>query len=145
MTDRASTQLAHMLNDMATRVPGVEQVVLLSSDGLLLAMSPGLGRDDGDRFAAVAAGLLGIAVGASEPLAGGPVEEVVVQMRDKMLLVMRVNAEGVRDPLLAADRDVGTAGCDVGNVAYEMARFAQVSAPLLDASARLELQSALIR
>lgn len=138
MTDRASTQLAHMLNDMATRVPGVEQVVLLSSDGLLLAMSPGLGRDDGDRFAAVAAGLLGIAVGASEPLAGGPVEEVVVQMRDKMLLVMRVNAEGV----LAA---LGTAGCDVGNVAYEMARFAQVSAPLLDASARLELQSALIR
>lgn len=138
MTDRASTQLAHLLNDMATRVPGVEQVVLLSSDGLLLAMSPGLGRDDGDRFAAVAAGLLGIAMGASEPLAGGPVEEVVVQMRDKMLLVMRVNAEGV----LAA---LGTAGCDVGNVAYEMARFAQVSAPLLDASARLELQSALIR
>ena len=138
MTVRASTQLGQMLADMVTRAPGVEQVVMLSADGLLLAMSPGLSRDDGDRFAAVAAGLLGIAVGASGPLHGGPVEEVVVQMRDKLLLVMRINSEGV----LAA---LGTAGCDVAAIAYEMALFARTSAPLLDTTARLELQATLAR
>jgi predicted regulator of Ras-like GTPase activity (Roadblock/LC7/MglB family) len=127
-----------MLEDMARRAPGVEQAVMLSADGLLLAMSPGLGRDDGDRFAAVAAGLLGIAVGASGPLGGGPVEEVVVQMRDKLLVVMRINAEGVLATL-------GSAGCDVAAIAYEMAVFARTSASLLDAAARLDLQAALTR
>jgi predicted regulator of Ras-like GTPase activity (Roadblock/LC7/MglB family) len=138
MTVRASAQLGQMLADMARQAPGVEQAVMLSADGLLLAMSPGLGRDDGDRFAAVAAGLLGIAVGASGPLHGGPVEEVVVQMRDKLLLVMRINAEGV----LAA---LGTAGCDVATIAYEMALFARTSAPLLDTAARIDLQATLTR
>ena len=138
MTVRASTQLGQMLADMVTRATGVEQVVMLSADGLLLAMSPGISRDDGDRFAAVAAGLLGIAVGASGPLAGGPVEEVVVQMRDKLLVVMRINTEGV----LAA---LGTGGCDVAAIAYEMAMFARTSAPLLDTTARLELQATLTR
>jgi uncharacterized protein len=138
MTGRASSQLGQMLEDMARRAPGVEQAVMLSADGLLLAMSPGLGRDDGDRFAAVAAGLLGIAVGASGPLGGGPVEEVVVQMRDKLLVVMRINAEGVLATL-------GSAGCDVAAIAYEMAVFARTSASLLDAAARLDLQAALTR
>jgi uncharacterized protein len=138
MTGRASSQLGQMLEDMARRAPGVEQAVMLSADGLLLAMSPGLGRDDGDRFAAVAAGLLGIAVGASGPVSGGPVEEVVVQMRDKLLVVMRINAEGVLATL-------GSAGCDVAAIAYEMAVFARTSASLLDAAARLDLQAALTR
>jgi predicted regulator of Ras-like GTPase activity (Roadblock/LC7/MglB family) len=134
----ASAQLEQMLADMARQATGVDQAVILSSDGLLVAMSPGLTRDDGDRFAAVAAGLLGIAVGASGPLNGGPVEEVVVQMRDKLLLVMRINAETV----LAA---LAPAGCDVATIAYEMAVFARSSAPLLDAAARRDLQAALTR
>ncbi len=138
MTGRPSSRLGQMLEDMARQAPGVEQAVMLSADGLLLAMSAGLGRDDGDRFAAVAAGLLGIAVGASGPLNGGPVEEVVVQMQDKLLVVMRINADGVLATL-------GSSGCDVAAIAYEMALFARTSAPLLDAAARLDLQAALTR
>lgn len=138
MTGRPPSRLGQMLEDMARQAPGVEQAVMLSADGLLLAMSAGLGRDDGDRFAAVAAGLLGIAVGASGPLNGGPVEEVVVQMQDKLLVVMRINADGVLATL-------GSSGCDVAAIAYEMALFARTSAPLLDAAARLDLQAALTR
>lgn len=138
MPHPASTHLGQLLDATAERIVGVEQMVMLSADGLLLAMSSGLGRDEGDRFAAVAAGLLGIATGASGPLGGGPVEEVVVQMRDKLLLVMRINAEG----LVAA---LGQSGCDVASLAYEMAVFARTSAPLLDAEARLELQATLER
>jgi predicted regulator of Ras-like GTPase activity (Roadblock/LC7/MglB family) len=133
---QASFEISRMLAEMARRTPGVEQAVILSSDGLLLSRSEGIDRDSADRFAAVAAGLLGLAVGASGPLQGGPVEEVVVQMRDKMLLVMRINAEGVLATL-------GTPDCDVAGVAYEMAVLARTAAPLLDAAARSELQSVL--
>lgn len=133
---QVTAEIGQMLAGMARRTPGIEQAVILSSDGLLLAKSDGLGRDDADRFAAVAAGLLGIAVGASGPLRGGPVEEVVVQMRDRMLLVMRINAEAVLATL-------GTPDCDVAGVAYEMALLARTAAPLLDATARTELQAAL--
>ncbi|MGH9114119.1 MAG: roadblock/LC7 domain-containing protein [Acidimicrobiales bacterium] len=133
---QVSLEIGQMLAGMARHTPGVDQAVILSSDGLLLSMSEGLDRDNADRFSAVASGLLGIAVGASGPLGGGPVEEVVVQMRDKMLMVMRINAEGVLAVLGAPD-------CDVAAVAYEMALLSRTAAPILDANARVEMQAAL--
>ena len=47
------------------RVPGVSEAVVVSSDGLPMALSGGLDRDAADRFAAVASGLIGLAYGAA--------------------------------------------------------------------------------
>ena len=54
-----------LVQNFAERVPGVNEAVVVSSDGLPIATSAGLDRDAADRFAAVASGLIGLAYGAA--------------------------------------------------------------------------------
>jgi predicted regulator of Ras-like GTPase activity (Roadblock/LC7/MglB family) len=130
------TQLGALLSDMVMRVPHADKGVVVSSDGMLLAMSPGLDRASGDRLAAVASSLMGIATGASGPLRGGPVDEVVVQMRNSLCLITRVSEE-------ASVAVVASPRCDLAELAYEMELFANQSAPLVGRALQPELQAQL--
>ena len=69
-----------LVSNFVERVPGVQEATVVSSDGLLIALSDGLDRSSGDRLAAVSAGLLSIAKGGSAPIGGGRVHEVIVEM-----------------------------------------------------------------
>ena len=80
-----------LVSNFVERVPGVSEATVVSSDGLLIALSDGLDRSSADRLAAVAAGLLSIAKGGSTPIGGGRVHEVIVEMDNAMLFVMRVS------------------------------------------------------
>src|SRR4051812_50037901 len=60
-----------LVSNFVERVPGVKESTVVSSDGLLIALSDGLDRSSGDRLAAVSAGLLSIAKGGSTPIGGG--------------------------------------------------------------------------
>ena len=75
----------------------------MSSDGLLIALSEGLDRSSADRLAAVAAGLLSIAKGGAAPIGGGRVHEVIVEMDQAMLFVMRVSDTSVLAVTTTAD------------------------------------------
>ena len=79
-----------LVSNFVERVPGVKEATVVSSDGLLIALSDGLDRSSGDRLAAVSAGLISIAKGGSAPIGGGRVHEVIVEMDLAMLFVMRV-------------------------------------------------------
>ena len=46
-----------LVSNFVERVPGVQEATVVSSDGLLIALSDGLDRSSGDRLAAVSAGL----------------------------------------------------------------------------------------
>jgi predicted regulator of Ras-like GTPase activity (Roadblock/LC7/MglB family) len=127
-----------LVTSFADRVPGVTEAAVVSSDGLLIALSDGLDRSSGDRLAAVAAGLLSIAKGAAAPIGGGKVHEVIVEMDSAMLFVMRVSATSV----LAV---TATRPCDVGLVGYEMAVLVDRAAPALTPALVSELQTALPR
>ena len=83
-------------------------------DGLLIALSDGLDRIAADRLSAVAAGLHSIAKGASVPLNGGTVHEVIVEFEQAILFVMSISDASVL--AVYAKRP-----CDVGLVGYEMA------------------------
>ena len=102
-----------LVSNFVAGVPGVTQAAVVSSDGLLVAMSDGLDRIAADRLAAVAAGLQSIARGASVPLSGGAVHEVIVELERVILFVMSISATSVL--AVAAARP-----CDVGLVGYEM-------------------------
>ena len=52
-----------LVSNFVDGVPGVSEATVVSSDGLLIALSDGLDRSSGDRLAAVSAGLLSIAKG----------------------------------------------------------------------------------
>jgi predicted regulator of Ras-like GTPase activity (Roadblock/LC7/MglB family) len=127
-----------LVNNFVDRVPGVTEAVVVSSDGLPIAASMGLGRDGVDRFAAVSSGLIGLAYGAAGRFGGGAVTEVIVEMEHAFLFVT-----GISDGSLLSIK--ATSGCDVGMVAYEMAVLVEKTGAVLTPALRAELQAALPR
>jgi predicted regulator of Ras-like GTPase activity (Roadblock/LC7/MglB family) len=123
-----------LVSNFVERVPGVQEATVVSSDGLLIALSDGLDRSSGDRLAAVAAGLLSIAKGGSTPIGGGRVHEVIVEMDN----AMRVSDTSVLAATTARP-------CDVGLVGYEMAVLVEKCASALTPGLISELQTALPR
>jgi predicted regulator of Ras-like GTPase activity (Roadblock/LC7/MglB family) len=83
----AAQNLSWLLNSFVQRVPGVSEAIVLSADGLPMAVSDELDRDSAERFAAVASGLVGLAYGAAGRFGGGRVNEVIVEMEHAFLLV----------------------------------------------------------
>ncbi|TDB72238.1 roadblock/LC7 domain-containing protein [Micromonospora sp. KC723] len=112
--EAASADLAWLLDDLVGRVRQAENAVVLSVDGLVLAASQGLSRDDGDHLAAMAAGIQSLARGGAERFQGGPVRQTIIEMADRFLFV---TAAG-RGACLAV---LASGGADVGLIAYEMA------------------------
>ena len=109
-----ATDLGFLLTNLVERVPGVREAAVVSSDGLLIALSGNVDRATGDRLGAVAAGLLSVARGASTPMQAGGVHEIIVELEHALIVVM-----GISDGSALAV--VATRPCDIGLVAYEMA------------------------
>lgn len=99
------------------RTPGVEEGVVASVDGLVVASSAGVARDRADHLAALATGLASLAVGGSALLGGGGVVQTLVEM-DGGVLFVTSPAGGGAVALVAA------AGCDLGAVGFDLSLYA---------------------
>lgn len=131
-----ASNVGWLVTNFVERVPGVNQAVVVSSDGLPLAASSGLDRESADRFSAVASGLIGLSYGAAGRFGGGAVTEIIVEMEQAFLFVT-----GISDGSLLAV--LADAGCDVGLVGYEMAVLVEKAGSVLTPALRAELQEAL--
>lgn len=129
--------LGWLLNGFVRKVPGVREAVVLSADGLPMAISEGVERDAAERFSAVASGLVGLANGAASRFGGGRVNEIIIEMEHALLLVTGISDGSV----LAAVAEVS---CDIGLVGYEMAVFVERASAVLTPELRAELQGALL-
>jgi predicted regulator of Ras-like GTPase activity (Roadblock/LC7/MglB family) len=89
---------------------------VVSSDGMVVAVSDSLARFGADHVAAVTAGLFSVASGAARMLDGDEVLQTVVEMAGGIFLVMAMR-DGTILAVLAAR------GADVGAVGYEMAQL----------------------
>jgi predicted regulator of Ras-like GTPase activity (Roadblock/LC7/MglB family) len=127
-----------LVSSFVDRVPGVSEAVVVSVDGLPMAVSQGLDRDAADRFAAVASGLIGLAWGAAGRFGGGAVSQIVIEMEHAFLFVT-----GISDGSCLAV--VASAQADVGLVGYEMAVLVERAGSVLTPELRMELQGALPR
>ena len=125
-----------LVTSFAEKVAGVRDAIVVSADGLLMAMSNGLSRESADRFAAASSGLIGLAHCAAAPFGGGLVTEVVIEMEYGFIFVT-----GISDGSSLAVMAEG--GCDVGLVGYEMAVLVERAGPVLTPALRAELQGAL--
>jgi uncharacterized protein len=103
-----------LVSNFAREVPGVAHAVLVSADGLLVAASEHLPAERADQLAAVCSGLASLSAGAAQLFEGGHVLQSVVEMQNGYLLLMRVG-DGSHLATLAS------AGCDIGQIGYEMA------------------------
>lgn len=119
-------------------VPGVTDALVLSSDGLPMAVSPGLASDDADRLAAVASGFVGLANGVADPFDAGRVTQVIVELERGFVFVTGIS-DGSNLAVVASSE------CDVGLVAYEMAVLVERASAMLTPTLRVELQAALAR
>jgi predicted regulator of Ras-like GTPase activity (Roadblock/LC7/MglB family) len=139
MTQTLSTDarsLNWLVANFVDRVAAVTEAVVVSSDGLLIAMSDSLDRAVGDRLAAVAAGLISIARGAGRPMAAGPVRQIIIEMEQALLIVMCIS-DG------SALAVTATRPCDIGLVAYEMAVLVEKAGAALTPQLIVELKATL--
>lgn len=112
-----STEAANfgwLLDNFVRTVPGTRHTLVVSADGLLMAMSEQLDRTSGDQLAAIVAGMSSLTRGAARQLRAGEVRQAIVEMDDLFLFLMSVSNGSV----LAV---VADASCDVGLIGYEMA------------------------
>lgn len=110
----SSADLAWLLNDLVGRVKQAENAIVLSVDGLLVAASQGLSRDDGEHLAAVAAGIQSLAKGAGKRFGGGALQQTIIEMQSLFLFVTAAGHGACLAVLASEDADVGL-------IAYEMA------------------------
>ncbi len=115
----------------------MSHTVVVSADGLLLAMSEGFPRDRADQLAAVASGLTSLTAGASRIFEGGNVAQTVVEMERGFLFLMSVS-DGSSLAVLAHPE------CDIGLVGYEMALLVDRAGAVLTPDLRAELQGSLL-
>jgi len=108
-----ATNFSWLLGNFVKNVPGVQHTLVVSADGLLMAMSDELDRTQGDQLSAIVSGLASLTRGAARQLAAGDVRQSIVEM-DRMFLFTTSISDG---SVLAVAAD---ATCDVGLVGYEM-------------------------
>jgi predicted regulator of Ras-like GTPase activity (Roadblock/LC7/MglB family) len=109
-------ELGWLLDELVAQVPKIRHSVVLSADGLAVAASAGLAREDGEHLAAVASGLHSLAKGASRHFVSGFVRQTMIEFDQGFLFVVAAGGGAC----LAVYSD---AGADVGLIAYEMARM----------------------
>lgn len=130
LPDANSPDLDWLITSFAERIPGVESVVVLSTDGLVLALSDRLDRDTADTLAAVTSGLASLTAGAARHMGAGNVNQVIVEMDGGYLFVTTVS-EGSALAVMCGPE------CDIGLIGYEMSmlvsRVGQVLTPALRA------------
>jgi uncharacterized protein len=133
---QAARDLSWLISAFVQRIPGVSHAVVVSSDGMLVAVSDGLPRDNADQLAAVTSGLYSIACGAAQLFDGDYVKLTVVEMGQGHFLVMSIRDGSILAVLAANDADIGVVG-------YEMSRLAKQAGEMLTPALRAELQLAL--
>lgn len=133
----SSDDLTWLMERFVTHVPTVRQAVVVSSDGLPLAVSEGIDREDAERLAAVASGLIGLAYGSAGRFGTGSVSNVIIEMEHGWLFVT-----GIRDGSLMCV--IASGDADIGMIGYEMAVFAQRAGDVLTPEVREELKSLLL-
>ena len=131
MTAQAETakQLSWLLDNLVGTVESVQQALVLSRDGLVVAASQGLGREDGEHLSALAAGVQSLARGAGRHFGGGTVRQTIIEMESAFLFITAAGQGTCLAVVTAGDANVGL-------VAYEMAMLVRRMGKYLEAPAR---------
>lgn len=109
---RQSRDLARLITDFTERVPEVLHALVVSSDGIPLAVSDRIQPDHLDQLSAITSGLIGLALGAARIFDCGAVTQALVAMERSTIVIMAIDD--------AASLAVVTTAADLDLVAYEM-------------------------
>jgi predicted regulator of Ras-like GTPase activity (Roadblock/LC7/MglB family) len=125
----AGSDLGWLLDDLADRVDHLRQAVLLSRDGLTVAASKSLSREDAEHLSALAAGVQSLAKGAGAQFGGGDVQQIIIELERAFLFVTAAGHGSCLAVLCSAQADPAL-------IAYEMAMLVKRAGPHLAAHPR---------
>jgi predicted regulator of Ras-like GTPase activity (Roadblock/LC7/MglB family) len=129
LANSSGEQLGWLLDNLVSQVANVRQALVLSRDGLVVATSRNIGREEGDRLSALAAGLYSLARGAGEQAGGGEVRQTIIEMDSAFLFVMAAGQGTCLAVLASADVNLSV-------MAYEMAMLVRRIGTYLTAAPR---------
>jgi len=107
-------QLGWLLDNLVDQVEHVQQALILSRDGLVVAASRGLTSEDSEHLSALAAGIQSLARGTGRHFCAGEVRQTIIEMESAFLFVIAAGQGTCLAVLTSADPNVGL-------IAYEMA------------------------
>ncbi|WP_406274625.1 roadblock/LC7 domain-containing protein [Nocardia sp. NBC_00881] len=118
----SSNKLGWLLEDLS--IPGVRFSVLLSEDGLRIAHSSGISKDDAERFAAAASGLrsLGKALGEFCGGANNGVRQNMTEYDQGMILITAAGEGALLGVATTTDIDVGLVAHRMNELASRVGR-----------------------
>ena len=122
-------ELGFLLDNLLNNIKGAVSAVVTSADGLLVAASSNLVRDDAERLSAVISGLYSCCAGASGVVHGGGVVRNILEMQTGWLFVSDI-AEQAR---LAVHTGAAIA---LGDVTYQMESAVPKIGQMMDVEAR---------
>lgn len=125
----STVDLTWLLDDLVSRVAQAQHAVVLSADGLLMAASKGISRDDAEHLSAVASGIQSLARGAGKRFRGGVVQQTIIEMQSAFLFVTAAGHGACLAVLSSEDADVGL-------IAYEMAMLVARAGQFLSSASR---------
>ena len=140
MTERSpeARNLGWLVDNFTAKVSGVANTLVVSADGIPIALSSRLDRASADQLAAIASGLASLTQGASRCLGAGHVRQVIVELEQGFMFVMAISDGSVLTVLASPTADLGLVG-------YEMALLVARVGPTLTPALRAELQASLPR
>lgn len=108
-----AANIAFMLERFVADTPGVEQMLGVSSDGLLMSLAVPMDRGDADKLAATVSAMTTLSVSASRMLAKGPLTQVITEFADGYLLASVIAGRACLGVVTNADCDLGVVGYEV--------------------------------
>jgi predicted regulator of Ras-like GTPase activity (Roadblock/LC7/MglB family) len=108
----AAQNVSWMLDHFVRETAEVEQVIGVSADGLLMAMSVQMDRGDADKLGATVSGMTTLANSASRLLNKGSLTQVITEFAGGYLVTSLISGR-------ACIGVVASKNCDLGLVGYE--------------------------
>lgn len=116
--------LEWLLDNLMSRTPGIQHVLVLSKDGLKMCFTAGLDIDRADQLAAIASGIQSLSLSASAEFGHGlGAGQSMVEFPGGLLLIVPAG-EGAHLAVVAAgDADVGVIGHNMNELVEQMGQY----------------------
>jgi len=119
------------VTEFTTRVTDVAHAIVVSADGVPLALSTGIPVDAVEQLAAITSGLTSLMQGAARVFEGGAPMQALVEM-DGGLMFVKAVSDGSSLAVLTAPE------CDTRQISYEMTLLVEAVGELLTPAVRSE-------
>jgi len=120
-----------LVTEFTTRVTDVAHAIVVSADGVPLALSTGIPVDAVEQLAAITSGLTSLMQGAARVFEGGAPMQALVEM-DGGLMFVKAVSDGSSLAVLTAPE------CDTRQISYEMTLLVEAVGELLTPAVRSE-------